>query len=55
VYIYVFFILEILKDVDNSEEKFTREPLKVNNTENNTPTDALLKPTQNNKRSFKGI
>ncbi|CAI2168649.1 3163_t:CDS:10, partial [Funneliformis geosporum] len=44
---------EILKDVDNSDEKSTREPLKVNNIENNTSIDALLKPIQNNKRSFK--
>ncbi|CAG8693107.1 13787_t:CDS:10, partial [Funneliformis mosseae] len=46
---------EISKDVDNSEEKSTREPLKVNITENNTSIDALIKPAQNNKRSFKEI
>lgn len=47
-------IIEVLRDVNISEEKSNREPLKVN-TENNTSIDALLKPVQNNKRSFEGI
>ncbi|CAB4406829.1 unnamed protein product [Rhizophagus irregularis] len=45
---------EVLRDVNISEEKSNREPLKVN-TENNTSIDALLKPVQNNKRSFEEI
>ena len=46
--------VEVSKNVNVSGEKSIREPLKVN-TENNTSTDALLKPPQNNKRSFEGI